>query len=211
MKKEYIEKIFEIFSANNPAPDTELEYNNNYTLLVAVVLSAQQTDKGVNKATKDLFKIYDSPEKILELGEEGLKQYIKTLGLYNSKAKNVIALSELLIKEHHSNVPDNMNDLIKLPGVGRKTANVVLSCAYGHSTIPVDTHMIRVTKRIGLSKETSPDKLEQDLLKKIPKQWLKDAHHWIVLHGRYVCKARKPLCEECKISQYCDYYKKIEK
>jgi endonuclease-3 len=207
MKKEDINSIFAIFQNNNPNPFTELEYVNHYTLLVAVVLSAQSTDKGVNKATKALFEKYDSPEKIVALGEDGLKQYVKVIGLYNTKAKNIISLSTLLIKNYNSEVPDNLEELIKLPGVGRKTANVVLSCAYGHSTIPVDTHMIRVSNRIGLSKESNPDKLEQDLLKVIPDIWLKNAHHWIVLHGRYVCKARKPLCQECIINNYCEYYK----
>ena len=206
MKKADINKIFEIFEYNNPNPSTELEYSNDYTLLVAVVLSAQQTDKGVNKATKELFKTHDTPLKMLELGEEGLKNYIKTLGLYNTKAKNIIALSQMLIKDYNMQVPNSLNELIKLPGVGRKTANVVLSCAHGHSTIPVDTHMLRVSRRIGLSRESNPDKLEQDLLKIIPTKWLKNAHNWIVLHGRYVCKARNPLCSECKINIFCDYY-----
>jgi endonuclease-3 len=208
MKKGDIDKIFEIFKNDNPTPNTELIYHNNYTLLVAVVLSAQQTDKGVNKATKELFKHYDSPEKILGLGEENLKEYIKTLGLYKTKAKNIISLSKILIEEYDSQVPESMSDLIKLPGVGRKTANVVLSCAFRHGTIPIDTHMIRVTRRIGISKASNPNKLEEDLLKKIPQKWLKDAHHWIVLHGRYVCKARSPLCSQCRISSYCNYFKK---
>jgi endonuclease-3 len=207
MKKEDINKIFEIFQENNPNPNTELEYVNEYTLLVAVVLSAQTTDKGVNKATKELFKIYDTPEKILALGESGLKEYIKTIGLYNTKAKNIMELSRILVADYGSRVPKTMEELVQLPGVGRKTANVVLSCAYGHSTIPVDTHMMRVSGRIGLSNQINPDKLEQDLLKVIPDKWLKDAHHWIVLHGRYLCKARKPLCTECKINLYCEYYK----
>jgi endonuclease-3 len=210
MKKGDIDKIFEIFQNDNPIPNTELIYHNNYTLLVAVVLSAQQTDKGVNKATKELFKYYDSPKKILELGEENLKEYIKTLGLYKTKAKNIISLSKILIEKYNSQVPDNISDLVELPGVGRKTANVVLSCAFGQGTMPIDTHMMRVTRRIGISKESSPNKLEEDLLKKIPKTWLKDAHHWIVLHGRYICKARSPLCTQCKISNYCDYFKKCQ-
>ena len=201
-----INRIFEIFSQENPDPKTELVFTNNFTLLVAVVLSAQATDKGVNKATKDLFVKYDTPEKILSLGEGGLKEYIKTIGLFNSKARNVIALCEMLINEHSSEVPRDLEQLQKLPGVGRKTANVVMNCAWGEPTMPVDTHVFRVAHRIGLSEGKNVDKVEQDLLKAIPLKWLYRAHHWLILQGRYICKARKPECERCPISEYCEYW-----
>lgn len=208
MKKSDINSVFEIFSKNNPEPKTELNYKNNFTLLVAVVLSAQSTDVGVNKATKDLFEIADTPEKILALGEDGLKHYIKTIGLFNSKAKNVIKLSEQLIKEHNSTVPDDFESLIKLAGVGRKTADVILNCAFGKPTIAVDTHVFRVSNRLGLVKTTSPEKTSAPLLKKIPKDWLQHAHHWLILHGRYTCKARKPLCGTCSVIDYCKFKQK---
>jgi endonuclease-3 len=206
MKKESITRIFEIFSKRDPSPKTELEYSSPFTLLVAVVLSAQSTDIGVNKATKALFATYDTPEKIFALGEAGLKQYIKTIGLFNTKAKNVIALSELLIKDYASQVPDTIEELIKLPGVGRKTANVVLCSAFGKAAMPVDTHVARVSTRTGLSKGKNPEQIEKDLMEVIPEKWLYNAHHWLVLHGRYVCVARKPKCEICPISAYCEYY-----
>jgi endonuclease III len=203
-----IEKIFELFKQHNPSPKTELEYVNNYTLLVAVVLSAQSTDVGVNKATKALFKSYDTPEKMITLGIDGLKTYIKTIGLFNTKAANIIKLSEDLIKTHNSVVPDNLDSLVKLPGVGRKTANVVLNAAFGQATMPVDTHVGRVANRIGLSDGKTPEKVEQDLLRQIPQKYLYDAHHWLVLHGRYICKARKPECDHCPVSIYCEWQKK---
>lgn len=205
MKTETINEIFKRFSNANPEPKTELNYVNNYTLLVAVVLSAQATDVGVNKATKALFEKIDTPEKMLDLGEDGLKQYIKTIGLYNSKAKNVIKLSKELVEKHSSQVPEDFNALKKLPGVGIKTANVVLNCAFGHPTIAVDTHVFRVSNRIGLVKTTSPEKTGDPLLKKIPEKWLQHAHHWLILHGRYICQARKPKCTECTISDLCEY------
>jgi endonuclease-3 len=205
MNKQTIDKIFQIFSDRNPEPKTELNYVNNYTLLVAVVLSAQATDVGVNKATSALFKIADTPEKMLALGEEGLKKYIKTIGLFNSKAKNVIALSKILVENHNSEVPHDFNALVKLPGVGIKTANVVLNCAFGEPTIAVDTHVFRVSNRIGLVHTKTPDKTGEALLKVIPKKWQQHAHHWLILHGRYVCKARKPLCMSCDIVNYCEY------
>jgi endonuclease III len=207
MRPEEINAVFEQFYKIEPFPKTELEYKNNFTLLVAVVLSAQATDVSVNKATKALFEKLDTPEKMLSLGVEGLIEYIKSIGLFRSKARNVIALCKMLIDHHNSEVPDSLDQLIKLPGVGRKTANVVLNCAFGRDTMPVDTHVFRVAKRIGLSDSNTPEKVEQDLLAIIPKKWLYGAHHWLILHGRYVCVARKPKCSECIISQYCKYYK----
>lgn len=207
VKKSDIDRIFQIFHDNNPSPTTELEYTNNYTLLVAVVISAQTTDKAVNKATKDLFKVADTPRRMLELGEEKLKGYIKTIGLYNNKAKNVIALSEKLITEFGNVVPDNAEDLQKLPGVGRKSANVVLSCVFDKVTMPVDTHVFRLARRIGLSDGKNVNQVENDLMRVIPKKWLKNAHHWLVLHGRYVCKSIKPMCSVCPISKYCEFFK----
>ena len=207
MQTSDIENIFKIFKQHNPKPQTELEYVNNYTLLIAVVLSAQSTDVGVNKATKSLFKSYDTPEKIVTLGIDGLKAYIKTIGLFNTKAANVIKLSEDLIRDHNSIVPDKLESLVKLPGVGRKTANVVLNAAFGQATMPVDTHVGRVANRIGLSDAKTPEKIEKDLLRQIPQNYLYNAHHWLVLHGRYICKARKPECEKCPLSAYCRYFK----
>lgn len=211
MNKASIEKIFETLSAANPTPQTELEFTNNFTLAVAVVLSAQATDVSVNKATKDLFKKHDTPSKMLTLGVDGLKSYIKTIGLYNSKAQNIIALCKILVDKYNSEIPEDFDQLISLPGVGRKTANVILNCGFGHDTMAVDTHVYRLSHRLGLSQGKTPGKVEADLVKKIPIKWLRDAHHWLILHGRYVCKARKPLCEECVIRDYCDYYKKQEK
>lgn len=208
MQRDDIENIFKIFHELNPKPKTELEYKNDFTLLVAVVLSAQSTDLAVNKATKDLFNLYDTPEQIFLLGEDALKQYIKTIGLYNSKAANIIKLSEILMKKYESKVPDNIEDLIKLPGVGRKTANVVLNALFGKATMPVDTHVARVSQRLELSNEKTPDKIEAELMSVIPDKWLTDAHHWLVLHGRYICKARKPLCLICPITSYCPYIAK---
>lgn len=205
MNKDKINAIFEIFSSNSPHPKTELEFVNNYTLLVAVVLSAQATDVSVNKATKPLFAVVDTPEKMLNLGEEGLKKYIKTIGLFNSKAKNIIALSHKLIEEHNSIVPEDFEKLKSLPGVGIKTANVVLNCAFGHPTIAVDTHVFRVSNRIGLVKTRTANETGDKLLKAIPKTWQMHAHHWLILHGRYVCKARKPECYRCCITDYCEY------
>ncbi|MFZ9469742.1 MAG: endonuclease III [Rickettsiales bacterium] len=205
MIKKNITKIFDIWQQNNPNPQTELEYINNYTLLVAVVLSAQSTDINVNKATKELFKIAYTPELMLKLGEKKLKKYIATIGLYNAKAKNVILLSEQLIQNHNSEVPNDFESLIKLAGVGRKTANVVLNCAFKQLTMGVDTHVFRIANRIGIVNEESPEKTEIALLKKIPKEFLLHAHHWMILHGRYICKARNPDCKNCKISEFCEY------
>ncbi len=209
MNKAKINAIFQIFSDNNPHPKTELESVNNYTLLVAVVLSAQATDVGVNKATRGLFKVADTPEKMLKLGEDGLKSYIKTIGLFNAKAKNVIALSKKLVEEYNSEVPEDFEKLKSLPGVGVKTANVVLNCAFGHPTIAVDTHVFRVSNRIGLVKTKTADATGDKLLKVIPKEWQMHAHHWLILHGRYICKARKPECYRCPIIALCEYDKKV--
>ena len=176
---------------------------NDYTLLVAIVLSAQATDVGVNKATAALFAKIDTPAKMLKLGEEGLKKYIKTIGLFNAKAKNVLALSKRLVDEHGGKVPESREELMQLAGVGRKTANVWLNCARGEPTIAVDTHVFRVSNRLGLCKTTTPEKTEEALEKIIPAKWKQHAHHWLILHGRYVCKARKPECYRCVVSQWC--------
>lgn len=206
-KNERIETLFSILQKNNPTPTTELHFSNHFELLIAVILSAQATDVSVNKATRILFPIANTPEKIVALGLEGLKKIIKTIGLYNSKAKNIIATCHLLIEKFNSSVPHNREALESLPGVGRKTANVVLNTAFGESTIAVDTHIFRVANRIGLAKAKTPLATEQQLLKVIPPKYLKDAHHWLVLHGRYVCTARNPKCDACPIQSYCDYYK----
>jgi endonuclease III len=197
MNSKIINQIFQIFSDIESTPKTELEFTNNFTLSIAVILSAQATDISVNKATKDLFHSHDTPKKILSLGVDGLKTYIKTIGLYNSKAKNIIALCEILIDKYNSIIPAEFDQLIKLPGIGRKTANVILNCAFGKPTMAVDTHVFRVSNRIGFSNGST----------KIPKKWLTHGHHWLILHGRYTCKARKPLCSECPIKNYCKYYR----
>ena len=201
--RDEIAAIFERFKAANPEPKGELEHVNAFTLLVAVVLSAQATDVGVNKATRSLFQVADTPEKVLARGGEVVGNYIKTIGLWRNKAKNVIALSQALIREHGGVVPDNRDDLVKLPGVGRKTANVVLSMAFGQPTMAVDTHIFRLGNRLGLAPGKTPDQVEQKLLKAIPEPYLYHAHHWLILHGRYVCKARKPECERCIIADLC--------
>jgi endonuclease-3 len=200
-----IEEIFRRFAAANPEPRTELEYVNPYTLLVAVVLSAQATDAGVNKATRALFKVADTPAKMVALGEEKLRDYIKTIGLYRNKAKNVIALSRRLIEEHGGEVPRDRAALEQLPGVGRKTANAVLNVAFGEPTMAVDTHVLRVSNRIGLANSENPLEVEKQLLRVIPPQYAVHAHHWLILHGRYVCLARKPKCPECLIRDLCTY------
>lgn len=205
MNPSVIDEMFRRFSLQNPEPRTELSYTNHYTLLVAVVLSAQATDVGVNRATASLFTRVDTPQKMLMLGEDGLKKYIKTIGLYNAKAKNIIALSQILVDEYGGEVPKTREALEKLPGVGRKTANVVLNCAFGMPTIAVDTHIFRVSNRIGLVQEKNVLKTELALEKVIPDQWKHHAHHWLILHGRYVCKARKPECGGCLIRDLCEY------
>ncbi len=203
-----ITELFLRFQQINPAPHGELNYQNPYTLLVAVVLSAQATDKGVNRATDNLFKIVTTPESMLELGVETLESYIKSIGLYRTKAKNVIALSAMLVNDFNSQVPKDRSALESLPGVGRKTANVVLNIAFGQPTIAVDTHIFRVAQRLGLAHGRTPLAIELQLEKKIPQQFLKNAHHWLILHGRYICKARAPLCGECLVRDLCPYPKK---
>ena len=203
LSREQVISVFERFKSENPAPTTELIATNNYTLLVSVVLSAQATDKSVNKATESLYKIVDTPQKMLELGEEGLIEYIKSIGLYKNKAKNVIALSKILIEKFNSEIPKTREDLMSLPGVGRKTANVILNVVYGEKTMPVDTHLLRISPRIGLSFGTTPESIETDLLKIIPDVYMQHAHHWLILHGRYVCTARNPKCSECLIKDIC--------
>ena len=198
-------EAFSRWKAANPAPASELDYVNPFTLLVAVVLSAQATDKGVNKATGPLFKVADTPEKMLELGEEGLISYIKTIGLYKNKAKHVMGLSKKLIDNFDSVVPGTREELMTLPGVGRKTANVVLNVIFHEPTMPVDTHLLRVAPKIGLAEGTTPETVEKSMLERIPAEYLHDAHHWILLHGRYVCTARTPKCEECLISDLCKH------
>ena len=205
MNKNNIQKIFEALQKNNPTPTTELHFNNHFELLISVILSAQATDISVNKATKILFPMANTPKKIFALGEKGLKKYIKTIGLYNSKAKHIIETCGILIKKFNSIVPSNRKDLESLPGVGRKTANVILNTAFGESTIAVDTHIFRLANRTGLAKGQTPFIVEEGLLKIIPKEYLKDAHHWLVLHGRYICTARNPKCSECPIVQWCAF------
>ena len=205
MNTDSINKIFSILKKNNPAPKTELIYSNHFELLISVILSAQATDISVNKATQILFPKANTPEKIVELGEEKLKNYIKTINYYPTKAKHILKTCALLIQQFNSAVPNNRVDLESLPGVGRKTANVVLNTAFGESTIAVDTHIFRVANRIGLAKGHTPLAVEQQLLKNIPKQFIHDAHHWLILHGRYVCVARKPHCPECMIRDLCEY------
>ncbi|QWK77823.1 endonuclease III [Ochrobactrum sp. BTU1] len=200
-----IHEIFRRFSILRPEPKGELEHVNAFTLLVAVVLSAQATDVGVNKATRALFAVADTPQKMLALGEDTVGNYIRTIGLWRNKAKNVILLSEALIRDYGGEVPDDRDELVKLPGVGRKTANVVLSMAFGHSTMAVDTHILRIGNRIGLAPAKTPDAIEAILMRVIPKEYLFHAHHWLILHGRYTCKARKPECENCVIADICKY------
>ncbi|CAD7030869.1 endonuclease III [Pseudorhizobium halotolerans] len=198
-----MEEIFRRFSVQRPEPKGELEHTNPFTLLVAVALSAQATDAGVNKATRALFKVADTPEKMLALGEDGVIQHIKTIGLYRNKAKNVIALSQKLIAEFGGEVPRTREELVTLPGVGRKTANVVMSMAFGIPTLAVDTHVFRIGNRLLMAPGKTPDEVEERFLKVIPKQYLFHAHHWLILHGRYTCKARKPECEHCVIADLC--------
>ena len=209
MNKQKRTEIFSRWREINPQPTTELEFNSPFELLVAVTLSAQSTDVGVNKATRRLFPVANTPEAILSLGEEGLKDYIKTIGLYNSKAKHIIQACQILVDEFDSTVPDNRPDLESLPGVGRKTANVVLNTAFGQPTMAVDTHIYRVSNRTKIAPGKNVLEVEKRLLRLVPKDFLVDAHHWLILHGRYVCKARKPLCHECVIVDLCEYNKKV--
>ena len=205
-----VNEIFTRFHKANPEPKGELEHLNPYTLLVAVVLSAQATDAGVNKATRALFKIADTPEKMLNLGEDRVREHIKSIGLYRNKAKNVITLSQKLVVEHASIVPANRDVLETLPGVGRKTANVVMNMAFGQPTMAVDTHVFRVANRIGLSAGKNPLKVEEDLMRAIPERFGMHAHHWLILHGRYLCKARKPECWRCPIADLCRFEPKTQ-
>ena len=205
-----VEEFFARLKKANPAPATELAYINPYTLLVAVVLSAQATDKGVNKATAPLFEIADTPGKMVTLGETKLIGYIKTIGLYRNKAKNVIALSKILVEQHHSEVPRRRDELEALPGVGRKTANVVLNVAFGEKTIAVDTHIFRVANRTGLAAGKTPRQVEDKLVEIVPDEYARHAHHWLILHGRYTCVARKPLCPVCVVRDLCRYTHKTK-
>lgn len=198
-------EIFLRLSRQNPSPQTELHYLNPYTLLIAVVLSAQATDVGVNKATPALFKVANTPKKMLQLGEQRLREYVKTIGLYNTKSKNIIALSHILVEQYNGKIPHTREALESLPGVGRKTANVVLNSAFGLPTIAVDTHIFRVSNRTGLASGKTPLEVERGLEMIIPKKWKHHAHHWLILHGRYTCKARTPACSTCIIDDLCAF------
>jgi endonuclease-3 len=202
-------EFFRRLAEDNPSPETELEFDNVYQLLVAVVLSAQATDVGVNKATRRLFAEVTTPQQMIALGEEGLKAHIKTIGLFNAKAKNVIALSERLVAEHGGDVPTEREALVRLPGVGRKTANVVMNCAFGAETFAVDTHVFRVCNRTGLAPGKTPEQVEAKLEKRVPQPFRRDAHHWLILHGRYTCKARLPECWRCVVVDLCRYRAKV--
>jgi len=203
-RKEFFRRLKSI----TPKPQTELEYNSPFELLTAVILSAQATDVGVNKATKKLFSLANTPQAILDLGEDGLKRYIRSIGLYNAKASNIIKTCEILLEKHGGDVPGERNLLEALPGVGRKTANVVLNTAFGEPTIAVDTHIFRLANRTGIAKGKTPLQVELKLLKAVPKEYLHDAHHWLILHGRYTCKARKPNCPECIVQDLCSFTNK---
>ena len=198
-------EIFRRLAEHTPKPETELHYSSPFELLTAVILSAQATDIGVNKATDKLYPVANTPEEILALGEAGLKSYIKTIGLYNTKAKNILRTCQILIKSHDSKVPDNRQDLEALPGVGRKTANVMLNTAFGQPTIAVDTHIFRVGNRTKIAPGKTPLEVEKKLIKFTPDEYKQGAHHWLILHGRYVCKARKPECQECVINDLCEF------
>ncbi len=209
LKKDDIFEFFRRLAEANPSPETELEFGNTYQLLVAVVLSAQSTDVGVNKATRALFRQVRTPQQMVELGEEALRQYIKTIGLFNAKAKNVIALSKILVRDHGGEVPADRDILTTLPGVGRKTANVVMNCAFGAETFAVDTHIFRLGNRTGMAKGKTVAAVEKQLEKKVPQPFRVGAHHWLILHGRYICKARTPECWRCPVVDLCDYKPKI--
>ena len=198
--------VFQRFQSHNPKPETELNFHNAFTTLVAVVLSAQATDVGVNKATEALFKIADTPEKMVALGLDALKVHIKTVNYYPTKAKHIMALSHMLMDKHKGQVPSTREELEELPGVGRKTANVVLNVAFGQPTMAVDTHIFRVSNRLGLAPGKTPREVEDKLLQVVPKKYMLHAHHWLILHGRYVCKARRPECERCFLTDVCGYY-----
>lgn len=209
MTRDQIFEFFRRLAEDDPTPRTELKYGNAYQLVVAVALSAQATDVGVNKATRALFAKVQAPQQMLDLGEAGLKEHIKTIGLFNSKAKNVILLSQLLVDEYGGEVPGTREDLVRLPGVGRKTANVVLNCWFGQETFAVDTHIFRVGNRTGMAKGKTPDHVEAKLEKRVPQPFRLHAHHWLILHGRYVCKARTPECWRCKVADLCSFKKKV--
>jgi endonuclease-3 len=204
MKTSSIEPFFAILKAANPQPNTELEYTNVFELLAAVLLSAQATDVGVNKATRRLFAVANTPQRMLDLGVEGIEEYIKTIGLYRNKARNLHETCRILIDQHGGKVPNTREALEALPGVGRKTANVVLNVAFGEATMAVDTHIFRVSNRTGLAPGKNPLEVEMGLLKRVPAAYMVDAHHWLILHGRYVCIARRPLCEQCAVAHLCD-------
>ena len=208
MNREKRIAIFSALRAKMPEPTTELKYDSPFELLIAVILSAQATDVSVNKATEKLYPVANTPESILALGVEGLKPYIKTIGLFNSKAENIIKTCRILVEQQDSEVPRTREELEALPGVGRKTANVILNTAFGEPTIAVDTHIFRVCNRTGIAKGKNPLEVEKRLVRLTPDEFKKDAHHWLILHGRYVCKARKPLCGECPIVEWCEYRKK---
>ena len=205
MKKEHIEPFFSTLYAANPQPNTELEYTSVFELLAAVLLSAQATDVGVNKVTRRLFPVANTPQQIIGLGLDGLEGYIKTIGLFRSKARYLLETCHILVKQYEGKVPRSRESLEALPGVGRKTANVVLNVAYGEPTMAVDTHIFRVGNRTGLAKGKTPFAVEMQLLKRIPEKYLVDAHHWLILHGRYVCQARTPRCWECGVSEFCAF------
>lgn len=207
LSKQHILTLFERFAKQDPHPQTELEYTNAFTLLVAVVLSAQSTDKGVNKATKELFSVADTPQKMVALGAEKIRHHIRTIGLTNTKARNVYALSQILCEKYDGQVPNIREQLEELPGVGRKTANVVLNVAFAQPTMAVDTHIFRVSNRLGLTKARNPRESEEQLLECIPKEYMQHAHHWLILHGRYTCKARTPDCANCPMTDLCEFFK----
>ena len=211
MKTQHIEPFFATLKAANPQPNTELEYTSVFELLAAVLLSAQATDVGVNKATRRLFPVANTPQQIVNLGLNGLENYIKTIGLYRSKAKHLMETCRILIAQHQGQVPRTREALEALPGVGRKTANVVLNVAFGEATMAVDTHIFRVGNRTGLAPGKTPLAVELKLMKRIPPAYLVDAHHWLILHGRYVCQARKPLCWQCGVSEFCSFKPKTTK
>ncbi len=203
------QQIFERLRAANPNPTTELEYGNPFQLLIAVILSAQSTDVGVNKATRTLFKKVKTPKALLKLGEDGLREHIKTIGLFNTKARNIIKTCAILQEQHHGKVPEEREALEALPGVGRKTANVILNTAFGQATIAVDTHIFRVANRTGIAPGKTVAEVERRLLRLVPEEFIHDAHHWLILHGRYTCIARKPRCQSCVISDLCEYKHKL--
>ena len=208
MKKEHVEEFFRRLAETNPEPKSELHYRDPYTLLVAVVLSAQATDASVNRATQGLFAAANTPAKMAALGEDRVRTFIQSIGLFKTKAKNVVALSKLLVDRHNSTVPSNREELVSLPGVGRKTANVVLNVAFGYPTIAVDTHVFRVSNRTGLARGKTVEEVEKKLLRVVPAKWKQHAHHWLILHGRYSCTARKPKCQDCVLRNLCHYMDK---